>query len=1469
MAKFVGKVEKWPQFRDGLEAFLWALSLGDVLITPRPVPAIPAPGVGAGGAAAPGGAGGGGAGGGAAPAVPGGGAAPGGAGGPGGGAAPGGAGPGPGPGAGAGAGAGGGGPVAGAGAAPVVPPVAPAVPAGPTPWELWDLKNGKVFYYLYVYTEGAPQSIVAQFRATRNGVAAFNALKEKYDPQGSFGKSILHNQFSNLRLDSGRDPDEYFLEVERINARLTELDSAYPEDTLVGIIISKLPKSVYSGVVSILDNTEDLTYDQLKTKVRRCYLRHKADNPGKGDGSTTKALMGDSMKKKGPAGSSWKAKVRCYGCNKFGHFKSECPEEKKDSKSFKVDSSKQKSNKAKGADTKQSKKTRSAGDNEDADGDDKSKFAYTIFSGSPCTWPEVDDSSLFTFIVDSGATEHMIYDESLAVNVKYLEKEVTVAGGKSLISIGYGDVHVFVKDHRGREVPVVITDVLIIPTLGVNLISVAKLYERKVRVSFDLDCPYISGPNDSRVLLEYRGGLYRWVVKPDLDAIAQPSAFTAISSDVAHRRLLHRIVSHKVLSEDLSVKNVPWNHEAKKCDVCELSKHKQISFPKESDWDPDLKSFQTVLVDYVGPVEVPSLSDARYAVTFVDKRTGWMYAEVVEDKSTFPSVVRNYVADVKALGHHVENFISSDPSSPLSIWDSKDRIEIRTDRGGEFISEDLLTYCRNKGIRHTFTGPYAPQQLGLAERRNGVLFSMVRSALFESGLPKDFWGEALNTSVYVANRLPIADGISPFEAVYGRRPNLDHLRIFGCKAFVHEQRFSVKRLDPRAWIGIHVGYDPYNWRCYRIYDPTTATVRLTIHVTFDETSFPTPESLIADKEYEEYLDLERDQDIARIPTRSSGTGPAPDTGLGGAPAAPAPEPIAEPIVDQPQQPPLFYPLLDRNATLIDPVALFIGIEPFQEVPQWLQSYALMAIPMDMFSNPKSYRQAMASDQAPMWKAAMDKEIDSLNKNGTWVLKPLPKGESVIGSRWVYTMKKDKSGKSTVHKARFVAQGFTQRFGENVFDTYSPVMRMSSFRLVMAIVAILNLLCIAMDVNTAFLYAPINEVIFVEQPEGYRKTGPKGEKLVCQMKRSLYGLKQSPRNWNQVIDAWLTDYGLTASSADPCVYFRRSTTGSLMIVLLWVDDLIICGNDASEIDHFKTTISRRFDMKDMGELSSVLGLKVIRNRSARILEINQEEYIDEVLHRFGMSECKPVGTPAEGYLERCPNGEVSKDYMSLVGSLLYAAMVTRPDIAFAVQALGRHLQSSTDAHWTAGKRILRYLKGTKDIGLVYGDSSQGLTLRGYADADWAADKDTRRSVTGYLFELGGAAITWHTKLQPTVALSTSEAEFMSACAATQEAIHLRRLLGDLGFPQEKPTVILEDNMGCICMSENPVMHRRTKHIDIKFHFIREAVERGDVILTFTPTSTQVADLLTKPLPKPRTEKLRDYIMGYMRDINTMG
>jgi hypothetical protein len=276
------------------------------------------------------------------------------------------------------------------------------------------------------------------------------------------------------------------------------------------------------------------------------------------------------------------------------------------------------------------------------------------------------------------------------------------------------------------------------------------------------------------------------------------------------------------------------------------------------------------------------------------------------------------------------------------------------------------------------------------------------------------------------------------------------------------------------------------------------------------------------------------------------------------------------------------------------------------------------------------------------------------------------------------------------------------------------------------------------------------------------------------------------------------------------------------------------------------------------------MEVVRDRQRRTLSINQKVYIQKMLERFGMMDCNYVYTPADKVVSRLPAEEQSidsREFQSMVGSLIYAVVVSRPDIAFIVQNLGHNLQRTGEEHITACKRVFRYLKATMDLGITYGkDVSLGHAVVGYCDADYGGDEDTRRSTTAYLFMLGGGAITWASKLQPTVALSSAEAEYMAVSAAVQDAIYLRKLFNDLGFEQREPTVIHEDNQGCIALTENPVMHKRTKHIDIRHHFIRERVEMGEIVLKYVATQDQLADMLTKPLKRPELERLRSVVMG---------
>ena len=418
------------------------------------------------------------------------------------------------------------------------------------------------------------------------------------------------------------------------------------------------------------------------------------------------------------------------------------------------------------------------------------------------------------------------------------------------------------------------------------------------------------------------------------------------------------------------------------------------------------------------------------------------------------------------------------------------------------------------------------------------------------------------------------------------------------------------------------------------------------------------------------------------------------------------------------------------------------------------------------------------------------------------------------------------------------------------------------RMVLSIAAMEGWIVENMDVNNAFVQSSLGDTVYMQQPEGYKVTNGSGQPLVWKLKKSLYGLKQSPRNWNLVIDKWLKDYGLVQSDADPCLYVKTTGIDKLVIVL-YVDDLLIAGNNGDMIKKFKTDIADYFDMKDLGEIKWMLGMEVRRNLEEKTIELVQTAYIDQVLERENMINCKSVSTPMVADLDRNVSkiGGFNFKYARVVGSLMYLAIISRPDIAYAVQSLARHMQAPTDEHIKAAEHLLRYIQGTKQLGLLLGGKGSNIELVGYSDSNWAADKDTRRSTTGYVFTIGCGASSWSSRLQPTVALSTAEAEYMALSCAVQEAVYLRRLLKSLGYEQQQPTPIFEDNQACIAMTANPVLHQRTKHIDIRYHFTRERVISGDVDIQYVATNYQLADILTKPLLRLKLERFRGPILGY--------
>ena len=491
------------------------------------------------------------------------------------------------------------------------------------------------------------------------------------------------------------------------------------------------------------------------------------------------------------------------------------------------------------------------------------------------------------------------------------------------------------------------------------------------------------------------------------------------------------------------------------------------------------------------------------------------------------------------------------------------------------------------------------------------------------------------------------------------------------------------------------------------------------------------------------------------------------------------------------------------------------------------------------TDPTSYNEAVSVPEKEKWITAMKEELDSLKKNGTYVETKLPNGRKAIGCRWIYKTKLKSDGTIDKYKARLVAQGYSQIPGQDYSETFAPVARLTTLRTLLALISCKEMIADHVDVKSAYLQADLAEEVYMKPPPG----SDVPDDYVCLLKKGLYGLKQSGKNWHDELTSFISPAGFVRSQADPCLFVNPK---SKTYVLIYVDDLIVCSTDADSVTKFKCHLGSKFEISDLGKLHWYLGLSITTTSEG--LKLSQDLYVDTLLKKFGLTNAKVFRSPA-AELRLCAATcddviRTNVPYRELVGSLMWLSVCTRPDISYSVNSVAKYVESPTDLHWNAAKRILRYVKGTPHAGLLFRKGGD-IILNGYSDSDWAGD-ETRKSTTGYVFMINGCAVSWSSRLQKPRAMSSAEAEYMAGCEASLEAVYLRRLLTDLGFPQNEPTVIYQDSQPAIKMEKNPALHKLSKHIDLRYHSVRDHINLGVVTMKWVSTNEMLADVLTKPL-----------------------
>ncbi|WZY99333.1 hypothetical protein YC2023_071662 [Brassica napus] len=1080
-------------------------------------------------------------------------------------------------------------------------------------------------------------------------------------------------------------------------------------------------------------------------------------------------------------------------------------------------------------------------------------------------------------IVDSGASHHMISDENLIKDIEPTHGHVMIANGDKIPIRGIGKLKLFNKESRA----------FYMPEFTSNLLSVKKCTN-------DLQCNVIFSPNDVKFQdIESSRLIGKGVTKGDLYMLEELTSVPDYSCSFTSASLLnknalwHARVGHPhVKALNLMVPGVVF--ENKDCEACILGKHCRTVFQKSTTvYD---NCFDLIHSD-VWTAPCLSRDSYKYFVTFIDEKSKYTWLTLIQTKDRVLDAFRNF-----------QTYVTNHYHAKIKI--------LRSDNGGEYTSHAFKQHLSQHGILHQTSCPYTPQQNGVAERKNRHLMEVARSLMFQSNVPKRFWSDAVATACYLINRTPtkVLNEKAPFEVLNRYKPALDYLRVFGCLCFVLKPGEMINKLEARSTKAVFIGYSATQ-KGYKCYDPIARRVLVSRDVKFledrgyyEEKNQEDLKDLTSDKattlriileglgistsqdprnhtttppevgspshldheggeEHEEPMQ-EANQDEGGVENEGEESigsdGHGHDHGVRQTPSQ------DEVVEEQQEEEPVVQPLRRSTRIRKDPSSwvntrVYYNAQAVEHPSQAVCSFAQYpeehcAFMVNLEENyiPRSYEEAIMDKE---WKESVGAEAGAMIKNDTWYESELPKGKKAVTSRWIFTIKYKADGKIERKKSRLVARGFTQTYGEDYIETFAPVAKLHTIRIVLSLAVNLGWGLWQMDVKNAFLQGELEDEVYMHPPPGLEHLVKRGNVLT--LKKAIYGLKQSPRAWYNKLSTTLNGRGFKKSELDHTL-FTLTTPSGMIALLVYVDDIIITGSDKEGIIATKEFLKSMFEIKDLGEMKYFLGIEICRSKEG--LFMSQRKYTLDLLKGAGAYGGKTARMPMEDGYKVPREGEIEdgkpyqdpKLYRKLVGKLIYLT-ITRPDICFAVNQVSQHMQVPKEHHWRMVERILMYLNGSPDQGVWMGCNGSTEVV-GYCDADWAGDRADRRSTTGYYTFIGGNLVTWKSKKQKVVSCSSAEAEYRAVLKLTNELVWIKGILKHLEIDQATPMTMHCDNQAAIHIASNSVFHERTKHIEVDCHKVRQMIILGVILPCYTRSEDQLADVFTKAARQKTMESI---------------